>query len=77
MVFEVLGNNLLKLIIRSNYQGIPVRNVKTIIKQVSQIIIFCSEMCISVYVIRCKFENWTSPVHAAIPRKPVKRKVVV
>jgi hypothetical protein len=40
MVFEVLGNNLLKLIIRSNYQGIPVRNVKTIIKQVSQIIIF-------------------------------------
>lgn len=51
MVFEVLGNNLLKLIIRSNYQGIPVRNVKTIIKQVSQIIIFCSEMCISVYVI--------------------------
>lgn len=55
MVFEVLGNNLLKLIIRSNYQGIPVRNVKTIIKQVSQIIIFCSEMCISVYVIRFGF----------------------
>ncbi|XP_052084802.1 SRSF protein kinase 3-like isoform X2 [Mytilus californianus] len=36
MVFEVLGNNLLKLIIRSNYQGIPVRNVKSIIKQVLQ-----------------------------------------
>lgn len=35
MVFEVLGNNLLKLIIRSNYQGIPLQNVKTIIKQVS------------------------------------------
>ncbi|KAH9512709.1 SRSF protein kinase 2 [Bulinus truncatus] len=34
MVFEVLGNNLLKLIIRSNYQGIPVHNVKIIIKQV-------------------------------------------
>jgi hypothetical protein len=35
MVFEVLGNNLLKLIIRSNYQGIPLQNVKMIIKQVS------------------------------------------
>ena len=38
MVFEVLGNNLLKLIIRSNYQGIPSRNVKSIIKQVSGVI---------------------------------------
>lgn len=35
MVFEVLGNNLLKLIIRSNYQGIPLQNVKHIIKQVT------------------------------------------
>ena len=34
MVFEVLGHNLLKMIIRSNYQGIPIANVKTIIKQV-------------------------------------------
>ncbi|XP_076307907.1 SRSF protein kinase 3-like isoform X2 [Tachypleus tridentatus] len=34
MVFEVLGHNLLKLIIRSNYQGIPIANVKTIIRQV-------------------------------------------
>lgn len=34
MVFEVLGNNLLKLIIRSNYQGIPIANVKRIIRQV-------------------------------------------
>ncbi|CAG7721142.1 unnamed protein product [Allacma fusca] len=33
MVFEVLGNNLLKLIIRSNYQGIPLQNVKSIMKQ--------------------------------------------
>lgn len=38
MVFEVLGHNLLKLIIRSQYQGIPLLNVKTIIRQVS----FCS-----------------------------------
>lgn len=34
MVFEVLGVNLLKLIIRSNYQGIPLGNVRTIIRQV-------------------------------------------
>ena len=34
MVFEVLGHNLLKFIIRSNYQGIPLFNVKRIMKQV-------------------------------------------
>lgn len=28
MVFEVLGHNLLKLIIRSNYDGIPLNNVR-------------------------------------------------
>ena len=35
MVFEVLGYNLLKFIIRSNYQGIPLQNVKCIIRQAS------------------------------------------
>lgn len=34
MVFEVLGDNLLKLIRKSNYKGIPVENVKTITRQV-------------------------------------------
>jgi len=34
MVFEVLGHNLLKLIIKSNYRGIPRQNVKCIIRQV-------------------------------------------
>jgi serine/threonine-protein kinase SRPK1 len=34
MVFEVLGHNLLKLIIKSQYRGIPYANVKTIIRQV-------------------------------------------
>jgi len=33
MVFEVLGVNLLKLIIDSRYEGIPLANVKSIIKQ--------------------------------------------
>lgn len=37
MVFEVLGRNLLKLIIRSNYQGIPLQNVKFIIRQVTNL----------------------------------------
>lgn len=34
MVFEVLGHNLLKLILKSNYRGIPLHNVKTITRQV-------------------------------------------
>lgn len=34
MVFEVLGHNLLKLIIKSDYSGIPIQNVKNIIQQV-------------------------------------------
>ncbi|XP_063701587.1 SRSF protein kinase 3 [Culicoides brevitarsis] len=34
MVFEVLGHNLLKLILKSNYRGIPLQNVKTITRQV-------------------------------------------
>ena len=40
MVFEVLGHNLLKFIIRSNYQGIPLHNVKLIMKQVRNYISF-------------------------------------
>lgn len=34
MVFEVLGSNLLDLIIKSGYTGIPLENVRTISKQV-------------------------------------------
>jgi len=34
MVFEVLGHNLLKFIIRNNYQGMPLMNVKVMMKQV-------------------------------------------
>lgn len=34
MVFEVLGSNLLKLIIKSQYRGIPYENVRTITRQV-------------------------------------------
>ncbi|XP_040295305.1 SRSF protein kinase 1-like [Bufo bufo] len=36
MVFEVLGHHLLKWIIKSNYQGMPVQCVKSIIRQVLQ-----------------------------------------
>ena len=45
MVFEVLGHNLLKLIIRSNYRGIPVPNVKMIIKQVLQGLDYLHRKC--------------------------------
>lgn len=34
MVFEVLGHNLLKLILKSNYRGIPLDNVRSITRQV-------------------------------------------
>lgn len=34
MVFEVLGHNLLKLILKSNYRGIPISNVRSITRQV-------------------------------------------
>lgn len=45
MVFEVLGNNLLKFIIRSNYQGIPIPNVKNIIRQVLQGLHYLHSKC--------------------------------
>lgn len=35
MVFEVLGHHLLKWIIKSNYQGLPLPCVKSIIRQVT------------------------------------------
>ncbi|XP_037092857.1 SRSF protein kinase 2-like isoform X2 [Pollicipes pollicipes] len=45
MVFEVLGHNLLKLIIRSNYQGIPLENVRSIIKQVLEALDYLHTKC--------------------------------
>uniref|UniRef100_A0A158QEF6 non-specific serine/threonine protein kinase n=1 Tax=Hymenolepis diminuta TaxID=6216 RepID=A0A158QEF6_HYMDI len=45
MVFEVMGHNLLKLIIRSNYRGIPRENVRTIIKQTLQGLHYLHEKC--------------------------------
>lgn len=45
MVFEVLGHNLLKLIIKSNYHGIPLKNVKTIIKQVLEGLNYLHNKC--------------------------------
>ncbi|ELU03110.1 hypothetical protein CAPTEDRAFT_173738 [Capitella teleta] len=45
MVFEVLGHNLLKLIIRSNYQGIPIQNVRSIIRQTLQGLHYLHSKC--------------------------------
>ena len=45
MVFEVLGHNLLKFIIGSNYQGIPMYNVKLIMKQVLEGLHYLHDSC--------------------------------
>ena len=45
MVFEVLGHNLLKFIIESNYEGIPLLNVKVIIKQVLEGLTYLHTKC--------------------------------
>ncbi|GAB5568460.1 SRSF protein kinase 2 isoform X13 [Prionailurus iriomotensis] len=45
MVFEVLGHHLLKWIIKSNYQGLPVRCVKSIIRQVLQGLDYLHSKC--------------------------------
>ncbi|EJD75629.1 CMGC/SRPK protein kinase, variant 2 [Loa loa] len=45
MVFEVLGCNLLKLIIRSNYQGLPLEQVRVIIKQVLEGLQYLHDKC--------------------------------
>lgn len=45
MVFEVLGNNLLKLITRSNYTGIPLENVRIIVKQVLEAMHYLHTKC--------------------------------
>ncbi|KAM3926295.1 SRSF protein kinase 2 isoform 1-T1 [Leptodactylus fuscus] len=45
MVFEVLGHHLLKWIIKSNYQGLPIRCVKSIICQVLQGLDYLHSKC--------------------------------
>ncbi|XP_055333542.1 uncharacterized protein LOC129585051 [Paramacrobiotus metropolitanus] len=45
MVFEVLGCNLLKLIIRSKYRGIPLENVRCIIRQVLEGLNYLHSKC--------------------------------
>jgi len=45
MVFEVLGHNLLKFIIGSNYQGIPMYNVKLIMRQVLEGLDYLHQSC--------------------------------
>uniref|UniRef100_A0A1I7XSA1 non-specific serine/threonine protein kinase n=1 Tax=Heterorhabditis bacteriophora TaxID=37862 RepID=A0A1I7XSA1_HETBA len=45
MVFEVLGCNLLKLIIRSGYQGLPMEQVRKITKQILEGLRYMHEKC--------------------------------
>lgn len=44
-LLQVLGCNLLKLIIRSNYQGLPLEQVRVIIKQVLEGLQYLHEKC--------------------------------
>ena len=72
MVFEVLGHNLLKLIIKSSYKGIPLVQVKSIIKQVSLEYIVLECNCLSysaVCLFVCFFLGYgfkTSVTHSAV-----------
>ncbi|XP_013925694.1 PREDICTED: SRSF protein kinase 2-like, partial [Thamnophis sirtalis] len=45
MVFEVLGHHLLKWIIKSSYQGLPIHCVKSIIQQVLQGLDYLHSKC--------------------------------
>ncbi|KAH8244057.1 hypothetical protein KR026_007473, partial [Drosophila bipectinata] len=45
LVFEVLGDNLLTLIQRSRYQGLPIYNVKQIARQVLEGLRFLHDQC--------------------------------
>ncbi|XP_047703472.1 SRSF protein kinase 3 isoform X3 [Prionailurus viverrinus] len=56
MVLEVLGHQLLKWIIKSNYQGLPVPCVKSIVRQTSSPRTSC---CV-----------WATPTSGAWPRRP-------
>lgn len=53
MVFEVLGHNLLKLIIKSQYRGIPYDNVRLIIKQVLEGLDYLHTKCQIMWVSFC------------------------
>ncbi|XP_065281681.1 SRSF protein kinase 3-like isoform X1 [Dermacentor albipictus] len=68
MVFEVLGHNLLKLIIRSNYQGIPLPNVRAIIRQVLEGLEYLHTKCQIIHT-DIKPENILIAVDDAYVRK--------
>ncbi len=63
MVFEVLGHHLLKWIIKSNYQGLPLPCVKSIIRQVCVFpvnIIWCGLQQVKPKFSLCRFcKAWT------------------
>ncbi|XP_067093793.1 SRSF protein kinase 1b isoform X2 [Osmerus mordax] len=68
MVFEVLGHHLLKWIIKSNYQGLPLPCVKSIIRQVLQGLDYLHTKCRIIHT-DIKPENVLLTVNEAYIRK--------
>ncbi|XP_030632056.1 SRSF protein kinase 1b [Chanos chanos] len=68
MVFEVLGHHLLKWIIKSNYQGLPLPCVKSIIRQVLQGLDYLHTKCKIIHT-DVKPENILMNVNEAYIRK--------
>ncbi|TNM87164.1 hypothetical protein fugu_007394 [Takifugu bimaculatus] len=68
MVFEVLGHHLLKWIIKSNYQGLPLPCVKSIIRQVLQGLDYLHTKCQIIHT-DIKPENILMSVDQAYVRK--------
>ncbi|XP_065097799.1 SRSF protein kinase 1b isoform X4 [Paramisgurnus dabryanus] len=68
MVFEVLGHHLLKWIIKSNYQGLPLPCVKSIIRQVLQGLDYLHTKCKIIHT-DIKPENILMDVNEAYVRR--------
>ena len=78
MVFEVLGHNLLKFIIRNNYQGMPLQNVKIMMKQVLEGLHYLHTKCQIIHTdIKPENVSFISSASNISPPKPLIVQVLV